>query len=1308
MCKNITHTSSGPTVRVANGATITSTKQVTLQLSPLLSQHAQKGHILPNLRSGSLISIGQLCDDNCVAIFRKHHVTILKQGQAIIHGTRNRSNGLWYIPMIPTSPDHLALRTTRPSPLHQANSVIRQAKTKSDLARFLHACAFSPNPSTLLRAIKQGHFDSWPNLSQHLITKHLPKSIATSKGHLRMQQKNLRSTKPKDLATLMSLPLSTSLDVAPAQEPSNKPTHNLFVTITSTNLLRKSYSDQTGKFPHVSSRGNQYIMIMYDYDTNLILSRPTKTRQAAELTQAWTELFLKLRDNGHAPTLHVLDNECSEDLRKAFQKYQVKFELVPPHVHRRNAAERAIQTWKNHFLAGIASLDPTFPIKEWDRLLLQCDITLNLLRSSRLHPNMSAWAATFGNFDFNRTPLAPPGTRVLVHETPHQRSSFAPHGVDGWYIGPSMNHYRCYNCFLPSSMSTRDALTVDWFPHSIPFPKVSTDDYLRQTADDMLHLLKTKQSNIPNLSYGDKITNAYIHIAQILKRATAPPPAPPQQLSEPPSAPAPGLSDPSPSPALLPRVNDRRSPPGQPPRVPPAPTRPHPPTPAPIPDPIPLPAPTLRPTASIRSKNTLKPPPKIHEKRLQPRRTGILQHAYRTRQSTRHRPTPTHLAQAATIQTKYHHHIEHLTNAITNSDNLYFQEGSGKQANLGKLLKGPDADIWKRGLCNEFGRLLSRGIGKNRPDSEKIKGTGTMFFIPRSKVPKGRKITYANFVCTIRPQKTETHRVRLTCGGDKLDYPGDPSSPAVSMLNAKLHINSTISRANEGAKYMCIDIKNFYLGTPMSYFQYMRIHKQYIPQEVLDEYPEIEFDHNGYAIVEIRRGMYGLKEAGVIAFDQLVRKLKPFGYEPMPLTPGLWRHTTKRTTFTLCVDDFGVQYFTKSDAEHLIDAIKSTYECSIDWEGTQYCGLTLDWHYDENYVDISMPGYVQKALTKFGHPAPKRAEYAPHDWTAPVYGKTPQKPNEISKAPLLSPEDKTRVQAITGTFLYYARGVDPTILVALNEISGQQSAPTTDTMKKCNKLMDYLHTHPNATIRYRASDMILYIESDAAYLVLPKARSRAAGIFYLSDKCDPKTRPPLNGSIEVLCKTLKNVVSSAAEAETGGIFMNGQYAVQIIAALNELGHPQPSQGIRISTDNSTARGVLTANLRQKLSKAFDMRYWWMRDRIKQNQFNLVWEPGSDNRADYFTKHFSPQHHKLMRQTYIHVSPTANCSTDIRPRGCVTPRTVNQPLFRSHLAHSLAQSQSRHTCPVPRHTCPVPRHTFPVPLHFQHSRRNHLT
>ena len=120
------------------------------------------------------------------------------------------------------------------------------------------------------------------------------------------------------------------------------------------------------------------------------------------------------------------------------------------------------------------------------------------------------------------------------------------------------------------------------------------------------------------------------------------------------------------------------------------------------------------------------------------------------------------------------------------------------------------------------------------------------------------------------------------------------------------YVNSTISRAKQNAIYMCIDIKNFYLGTPMKYFQYMRIHKKIIPQEVPDKY-DIIFDDRDFTYVEIRRGMYSLKEARVIAFDQLVRKLKRFGYDPMPQTPGLWKYTYRRTTFTLCVDDFGIQ-----------------------------------------------------------------------------------------------------------------------------------------------------------------------------------------------------------------------------------------------------------------------------------------------------------------------------------------------------------------------------------------------------------------
>jgi hypothetical protein len=229
----------------------------------------------------------------------------------------------------------------------------------------------------------------------------------------------------------------------------------------------------------------------------------------------------------------------------------------------------------------------------------------------------------------------------------------------------------------------------------------------------------------------------------------------------------------------------------------------------------------------------------------------------------------------------------------------------------------------------------------------------------------------------------------------------------------------------------------------------------------------------------------------------------------MPLTAGLWRHKTKPTTFTLCVDDFGVQYFSKADAQHLISAIESTYECSIDWAGTQYCGLTLEWDYPNQHVNMSMPGYVPKGLAKFKHKPPKHPEYAPSDWTAPVYGRKVQQPTETSTSPALSPAGKTEIQSLSGTFQYYGQGVDPTILVALNDIAGEQSAPTASTRAKCTKLMNYLATNPQAKIRYHASDMILYIESDAAYLVLPKAQSRAAGIFFLGDKCPPGDRPKL-------------------------------------------------------------------------------------------------------------------------------------------------------------------------------------------------------
>jgi len=205
-------------------------------------------------------------------------------------------------------------------------------------------------------------------------------------------------------------------------------------------------------------------------------------------------------------------------------KYNIDYQLVPPAEHRVHASERAIHTFKNHLIATFCTVDSQFPMSKWDRLIPHAVITLNQLRSSHLHPSLSAYASLFGNYDYNGMPLAPPGTREVAHSAADTRASFAPHGRVGWYIGPSPKHYCCHRIYFPDTMMECDVLKVDFFPEKTPFPAVSLTDCLMQTAQDLLHLLKhptTKQSSL--LSFGSPIHNAFTEVAIILNRACLPP-----------------------------------------------------------------------------------------------------------------------------------------------------------------------------------------------------------------------------------------------------------------------------------------------------------------------------------------------------------------------------------------------------------------------------------------------------------------------------------------------------------------------------------------------------------------------------------------------------------------------------------------------------------------------------------------------------------------------------------------------------------------------------------------------------------------
>jgi hypothetical protein len=211
-----------------------------------------------------------------------------------------------------------------------------------------------------------------------------------------------------------------------------------------------------------------------------------------------------LHNRGFRPKIHWLDNEASEELKQFNKSKQIEFQLVPPHMHRRNAAEREIGTWKNHFVAGLCSTDTRFPMHLWDRLLEQASITLNLLRPSRRNPKISAYNMLEGTFDYNKTPLAPPGTKVIIHEEPQQRKTWDPHQTEGWYLGPAMEHYQCHQVFTNKTKAERIMDMVKKIPQHTTIPSMTTDEIAIQAASDLIAAINQPTANTTIAPIGDK------------------------------------------------------------------------------------------------------------------------------------------------------------------------------------------------------------------------------------------------------------------------------------------------------------------------------------------------------------------------------------------------------------------------------------------------------------------------------------------------------------------------------------------------------------------------------------------------------------------------------------------------------------------------------------------------------------------------------------------------------------------------------------------------------------------------------------
>jgi hypothetical protein len=465
-------------------------------------------------------------------------------------------------------------------------------------------------------------------------------------------------------------------------------------------------------------------------------------------------------------------------------------------------------------------------------------------------------------------------------------------------------------------------------------------------------------------------------------------------------------------------------------------------------------------------------------------------------------------------------------------------------------------------------------------------------------------------------------------GGNLINYPDDVGTPTANLLLIKIFLNSVIS--TKGAKFANADLANFYLMTPLKRPEYAKIKLSDIPEEVTTEYNLNQYaTQDGWIYIEVKRGMYGLPQAGSLGHDLLTQRLNDEGYYQSQIVPGFWKHKTKPIQFVLVVDDFGIKYLKKEDLDHLIRSLEKYYEVAVDLDGKEFVKIELDWDYEKRQVHLSMAPYLQKALRQFDNIVPTKRQQSPYPYTEPKYGAKQQFAKYDTSAPVGKDEQKY-VQKVTGKFNWYARGVDSTLLTPISALAAQQAKPTHATMKRVQHFLDYAATQEPAVTTYRASDMVLAIHSDAGYLNEEGARSRAGGHHFLSENVD---NPSNNGAIYNEASIIKAVMSSAAEAEIGALYINARKGVEVRNILEEMGHTQPPTPVQ--TDNSTAESIVNLRVQPKRTKAMDMRFHWLRDRgVNQKQFKFYWRPGSSMRADYWTKHHSPTHHRQIRNEIL--------------------------------------------------------------------------
>eukprot|EP00804_Cyclotella_cryptica_P006049 CCRYP_000271-RA/>CCRYP_000271-RA protein AED:0.21 eAED:0.21 QI:0/0/0/1/0/0/7/0/881 len=776
---------------------------------------------------------------------------------------------------------------------------------KQQQLKYIHQSFFSPPLHTLIKAINNGQLEGIPFMKADLVRKYLAPSPATSKGRMKRPRQGIRSRQRPHMATEKEYPPQdtsssyiTNATLIPLEPTDECACNVLCYAALADKHSGTMYTDATGALPAVTLEGNQYYFIAYAYDLNYIFALPISNLRDETILRAFDEVFQELKSKGFKPAFNVTDNQAATPTKKYLSTEQASWQFVEPSNHRVNATERAIQTYKNHFISGLCTTDAEWPLQLWDNLTEQAVITLNLLRTSRVDPTKSAYHQLHGHkYDWNAHPLAPPGTKAIVYESPQGRASWGARGLDAWYCGPSFDHYRNCKFYVPSTKSYRTSGSYDIFPQYCILPLFTPEQHTQKVYNELFESIQ-KLNKPKKRTFLKKVAKAL----DIL--ATTPQPTSPPSGGEPNSegdtnntvfqrvidSPKVTTSNNATDPALIkttqwihPR-HTRANTPGQLPAIiNPAnelPTTRGSPRLAPIDE-----APIITTQGPSSSRIPLHLPNLIAFHTL----NHLTQQVYTDPTSLWVPNTFLSSSRTNTTESSYNIDIEHFCNGVQHPT-------TGEMITKYKtLIKIPQMrDVWTTAFGKEFG---NRAQGDAKTGEQ---GTDSIFLMSHyeiAAIPKGRTVTYGRIVIDFWPQKADPNRVRITAGGNLIkDYPGELTTRTADLTTSKILWNSILS--TKGATFMGLDIKSFYLTATLDRYEYMKMPIDIFPEHII-QHNLCKHVKNGFVYLEIHKCVYGLPMAGALANKLLRKRLAPHGYYEVAHTPGLWRHVTRPISFTL-------------------------------------------------------------------------------------------------------------------------------------------------------------------------------------------------------------------------------------------------------------------------------------------------------------------------------------------------------------------------------------------------------------------------